>query len=234
MRRWDTDEIVESGYKTRYECVGEHFCNPNSKAAVPDSIGQQYPPHVVVVEQANVGAEVGALREEQLDELDGENPEHEDAQVFSYYGLGRAIAAHGINNIVQASRLVAAEDSRYKIIGRMTLYDIVNGKSKKISGDTRKSILAALDKCDPAQGCCAEIDRSSEMGETQEWLDGFRDDCYDRLIDEGIDPMTAAVIAEDAEDIMLLQGEPDEPSEGDEVEDEDEVENEEVEYGLEL
>ena len=65
-------------------------------------------------------------------------------------------------------------------------------------------------------------------------MDSFRDDCFDRLIDEGIDPGTAAMIAEDAEDITLLQGEPDEPSEGDEVEDEDEVENEEVEYGLEL
>ena len=72
------------------------------------------------------------------------------------------------------------------------------------------------------------------MGETQEWLDSLRDDCYDRLIDEGVDPITAAVIAEDAEDMMLLQGEPDNPSEDDEVDEEVEVEDEEVEYSLEL
>ena len=102
------------------------------------------------------------MREEQLDELDSENPEWEDAQVFSHYGLGRAIAAHGVDNIVQASRQVAEEDSRYKIIGRKTLYDIVNGETKKISGKTRKSILASLERCELAQGCCAEVDGSSE------------------------------------------------------------------------
>jgi hypothetical protein len=160
-----------------------HFMNPNAKASCPKSIGQQYPPHVAVVEQANIGAEVGALMEEMLEELDGENPELEDAQVFSHFGLGRAIATHGVANIVEASKQLAEEDEEYKPIGRKTLYDIMNGKTKEVRGDTRRTIIAALDRCEGASGCCAEVERSSVMGETQEWLDGFRDDCYDRLID---------------------------------------------------
>jgi len=147
VRRLDTGKIVEIQHKTLREVLRDYFTHPEWKAANPRGIGTLERRHIVAVDHVYIGKETNEVREEESADSDGA-VSYGDAQQYARYGLCFAIKTHGVKHVA-----AAIVDVGKKSIPTSTLYRYAAGGT--ILRDHVATLVTALDRCEPADGCCA-------------------------------------------------------------------------------
>jgi len=148
VRRLDNGAIVTIKHKTYREVFAEYFNHPESKAADPLCIGTLERRHIVAVDHVYIGKETNEVHEDENEQTDGAVTTP-DAQQYARNGLVYALKAHGVNNV-----MVAITDMGKKDIQQRTLYNYASGKT--IDRKHVATLVAALDICQHAHGCCAD------------------------------------------------------------------------------
>jgi hypothetical protein len=141
----DNHELVSIEHKTIRECLRDYYEHPEAKAANPHDVGVLERVAVCVIDQVYCGKESNDVLVELDDESEGVLP-HPDVQTFGRHGLGAAIRAHGANAVA-----TARPDQP---VHHQTLYKILAGDVPNRT--TIKRVLASLDACPLAPGCCAD------------------------------------------------------------------------------